>query len=167
MSSFLKKYWGLCLLALCCLIAFIWFFPIWYVNKNFISPQGKEKFEAIKDLRSTFINIGAGILAIIGLYLTWRRTKALDEQNLNTKEQIRILDNKNHNDVEANENNLLLQQFSEASELLANDKSIAARLSGIYLFEKIMNTSKDYHWQVIELLTAYVSEKRDNSKFDY
>ena len=69
---------------------------------------------------------------------------------------------RNKQDEIKDNNNLTLQQFSKASELLSQsgNENIAARLSGIYLFEKIMNSSEEYHWQIIELLTAYVREKR-------
>ena len=145
-------------------ILFIWQFPELYIQWHYSYLSGKEQLDSIKDIRSIIVQIAAGILAIIGIYLTWRRTKALDTQNLNTQEQIEVLSNKNEIDKETNDNNLILQQFSKASELLANENSIAARLSGIYLFEKIMNSSEDYHWQIIELLTAYVREKR--SRYD-
>src|SRR6185369_11541131 len=65
---------------------------------------------------------------------------------------------------ENSDNNLLLAQFSKASELLMND-NITARLSGIYLFEKIMNNSEEYHWTVIEILTAFIREKRSKDKY--
>lgn len=114
----------------------------------------KEILNAVKDTRQIAIQIITGfatlILATIAIRLTERRTKALEDQNK--------INGDNNN------KNLLLQQYSKAAELL-NDDKIAARLSGIYLFEKVMK-DKDYHWQIIELLTAYVREKRDNKLFD-
>lgn len=133
-------------------LCIIWFIPEQYVFYFFKFPQDKDKLDAIKDIRILLVNIGAGILALIGIYLTWRRTEALDK--------------KNEIDKTNNENNLILQQFSKASELFTNTDNIAARLSGIYLFEKIMNNNVEYHWQIVELLTAYLREKRNNHKYD-
>src|SRR5690606_17168510 len=76
-----------------------------------------------------------------------------------------VMQRKNQQDKEKDDKNLVLQQFSKAAELLNNDK-IEARLSGIYLFEKIMNSSKDFHFPVIEILSAFIREKRNNNKFE-
>ena len=195
MESFLKKYWRLLLLSiLIYLIGFVWILPEQYVYFHFKFPQDKEKLYAIKDIRGIFVQIGAGILAIIGIYLTWKRTNALDEQNKinllkieNDKEtaentlkelqeknkhdkevaekNLKELQEKNRQDREKDEKNLILQQFSKATELLKDD-NIASRLSGIFLFEKIMNESIDYHWQIIEILTEYLSEKRDIKNYN-
>jgi uncharacterized protein YjbI with pentapeptide repeats len=125
-------------------------------------PPDKEeiinkKLVSIKSIRESVIQVCAGFLAIIGLILTIKRTRALVDQN-------RINDEQNKINEVSNYNTLLLEQFSKASELLQS-KDIAGRLSGIYLFEKIMNESAEYHWQVIELLTAYVRENRSLDEF--
>lgn len=160
MTEFFKKYWIIILIAgFVFFICGIMVLPECYIYSYFGNLSEKDKLDAIRDIRSNATYIAGGVLAIIGIYLTWRRTNALDNQNENTREQIRILDNKNRNDQEASDKNLVLQQFSKASELL-KDENIAARLSGIYLFEQIMNTNKDYHTIVIEILTAFVREKR-------
>src|SRR3989339_247908 len=157
MKEYFKRNWKYILIYLFAADLFVFFlfaikkYPEDYIYYNFGELTKKEKLEAIKDIRSNVIYIAGGILAIIGIYLTWRRTKALDKQN--------IINEDNNN------KNLILQQFSKASELL-KDENIAARLSGIYLFEKIMSTNEEYHWPIIELLTAYVREKRDNKKYD-
>ncbi|MDT3738222.1 MAG: pentapeptide repeat-containing protein [Candidatus Kapabacteria bacterium] len=146
MKESIKKYRWAIILGLIFIILIVWFIPVQYVNCCFKDIQGNAKLVAIKDIRGDFIQIVAGILAVIALYLTLLRTEALDEQNIINKEN--------------NDNNLLLQQYSKASELLANGNNESARLSGIYLFEKILNNSKEYHKQIIELLCAYVREKR-------
>lgn len=207
-ESHFSKYKGIYIpIAFFLLIVYILvicIYPEYHIQWYYHTLTGKEQLDSIKDMRGGLINIGAGILAIIGIYLTWRRTKALDDQNginqknieinqknydalVNKTEQERIANEENLSlerekldqekeenekkriqEKEVSDNNFTLQQFSKASELLnqSGDENIAARLSGIYLFEKIMNANEDYHWQVIELLTAYVREKRDNKKYD-
>lgn len=165
MEEFLKKYWWAISFALLCLIGILWFCQEQYIYTNFSFIDDKQKLDAIKDNRSTFIHIGAGVLALIGIYLTWRRTNALDNLNKINKENYDFLNEKNRQDSKTAENNLILQQFSKAAELLNNDK-IEARLSGIYLFEKIMNSYEEYHFPVIEILSAFVRENRKNKEYE-
>ena len=150
------------------LFLYIWNYPSEYYRNNKISiwnyPSESlpsyflkyvdDEFKFITDKREKII---AGMIVLIGIYLTWRRTNALDKQNT-------INQDKNVNDKIKDENNLVLQQFSKASEFL-KDSNISAKLSGIYLFEKIMNTYQEYHWTVIEILSAYVREQRNNKNF--
>ncbi len=162
---------GICIIFI--IIYFIWIFPNWYfeyfysdqieIDSKFISNSPNntieklyrenilgKKYESITEIRDQVIKIIAGVIAIIGLYLTFRRTKALEKQNKITQKN--------------NYQTLILNQFSNATELLQSN-DIAGRLSGIYLFEKIMNSSIEYHWQIIELLTSYVREKRNISNY--
>ena len=94
--------------------------------------------------------------------------KSINLQQQKLKQEQEDNEEKREQERDHHNKNILLQQFSTASELLnkSGDENIAARLSGIYLFEKIMNTNEDYHWQIVELLTAYVREKRDNRFYD-
>ncbi|MFN8359671.1 MAG: pentapeptide repeat-containing protein [Candidatus Kapaibacterium sp.] len=108
-----------------------------------------KEFQFVAEKREKYI---LGILVIVGGILTLWRTIENSRQNSINKEN--------------NDNNLLQSQFSKATELLMSD-NIAARLSGIYLFEKIMNSSEEYHWTVIELLTTFVREKRNRYKEEY
>jgi uncharacterized protein YjbI with pentapeptide repeats len=152
-KDFFKKHrWWFITICIIVYLFLLWYFPDKYISSFFSSLKEKDRFDAIKDTRILFVNIGAGILAITGIYLTWRRTKALDK--------------KNKIDIDNNDNNLTLQQFFKASELLANNDNITARLSGIYLFEKIMNKNEEYHWQIVELLSAYIREHRNNELFE-
>lgn len=117
------------------------FLPSW-ISGAFLSNNIEES----KDIRSFLLKAAGGIIALLALYLNYRRTNATEK--------------KNSIDESTANNNLLIQQYAKASELLASD-NISSRLSGIYLFEKIMNNNKEYYWQVIELLSAYVREKRN------
>lgn len=123
----------------------LWKIPEYYVCQYLELSFTKEQIEAIKGLREMLISFAGGIILIFGLYFTWRRTEAIEEQNMINRTN--------------NESNYWLAQFSKASELLKED-SISAKISGVYLFEKIMNNCEEYHWSVIEILSAYVREHR-------
>ena len=150
-----KKYVNI---GLCVIAIFILFVPELYV-KLFYNFDNNEinRFNAINSSRSLIIQFFAGCLAIIGMWLSYRRTKALDKKN-------DIDEVKNDNDIVAANNNFLLQQYSKAAELLSSN-SVASRLSGIYLFEKIMNSHEEYYWQIIELLVAHVNHTRNSDLF--
>ena len=68
-------------------------------------------------------------------------------------------------DIKDKKNEFLLQQYSKASEMLVDD-NIVSRISGLVLFEKIMNNNETYYWKIIELLTNYLKEKRNNKLYD-
>jgi len=55
--------------------------------------------------------------------------------------------------------NRLSEHFTKAVEQLANPE-ITVRLGGIYALERIAKKSKDDHWTIMEVLTAFVREKR-------
>ena len=161
----------------------LWLLPEWYVYNCYKLSNNKEQIDVIQSLRTSIISIGGGILVLVGINLTWRRTNEIQRQNdINVDNYQALLAKnkqdketaeknllemqvKNKQDKESDDNNLILQQFSKAAEFLNNDK-IEARLSGIYLFEKIMNSSDDYHLPVIEILSAYVREQRNNNKYE-
>jgi len=53
----------------------------------------------------------------------------------------------------------ITERFVQAVRLLA-DKSLEARLGGIYSLERISRDSQDDHWTVVETLAAFIREKR-------
>lgn len=156
----------------------IWNYPEYYYDTNFheiithdsILNSGQQSFkkelgiansnlrlERIKFISDKREKIITTLIAFLAFILTiWRSYEYYRQNQINTE--------KNTQEKLKDKNNLLLQQFSKAADLL-KDNDISARLSGIYLFEKIMNESQEYHWQVIEILTAFVREKRNNSLF--
>ena len=61
--------------------------------------------------------------------------------------------------VEVAQEGQITERFIRATEQLGNRDSRAIRLGGIYALERIAQDSKKDHWQVMEVLTAYVREK--------
>ncbi len=161
LKSFIKNKKILCIVISVLFYLFIlWKVPECYIYSYFKLNSVKEQLDSIKELRNVGLSIGGGLLAFIGIYLTWRRTKALDKQNETSESNLKALIEKNRQDDEKDRKNFILQQYSKASELLAKDDNIISRLSGITLFEKIMNEYEEYHWAIVELLSTYFREKR-------
>lgn len=79
----------------------------------------------------------------IGVYIGWRRTRA-------TEEQVRI-----------SEEGQITDRFTKAIEQLgtSGEKELAIRLGGIYALARIARDSKNDHWAVMEVLTAYLRDK--------
>ena len=71
------------LITIASITAFLiyWLIPESYIYKYFIFGNDYEKVNALKEIRSSILNIFGGILAIIGLWFTYRRTEALDYKN--------------------------------------------------------------------------------------
>jgi uncharacterized protein YjbI with pentapeptide repeats len=82
------------------------------------------------------------------------------------------LQRKNARDTETAEQNYqalidknTADRFSRAVEMLGDKEQITVRLGGIYSLERIAKDSpKDYHWIIMELITAFV---RENAPFPF
>ncbi|MBM2813608.1 MAG: Pentapeptide repeat family protein [Ignavibacteria bacterium] len=128
-------------------IYFIWFLPVETVEnkkdlKNFTSQEDYHR--AIKDYRSINAQIIGGLLLFITTYLTWYRIRT--EKKLNS-------------------DRLTLDQYQKAIDHLKDDK-IEACLGGIYSLEKLMNENIDYHWKIVEILSAFIRNKRKKEKYE-
>lgn len=64
----------------------------------------------------------------------------------------------------------IVESFAEAVAQLGSDK-LQARVGGIFVLEQIAQSSPEYHWTVIEVLTSYIRdrslEKNSTFKPDY
>jgi hypothetical protein len=108
-------------------------------------PTGSEALIiAQNEYRKIFIQIIGGIAILYGLYLTGRRTKALEDT------------------ARISEEGQITERFTKAVEQLGSDKR-EVRLGGIYALERIAGDSEKDHWSVMEVLTAYV---REHAKLD-
>lgn len=87
--------------------------------------------------RQTLATALGGVLVLIGAYLTWRNVRATEDKQITDR-------------------------FTAAvTNLSANGREkMAQRLGGIYALERIARDSPKDHWTVMEVLTAYVRDKR-------
>ncbi|MDH5757932.1 MAG: pentapeptide repeat-containing protein, partial [Nitrospinota bacterium] len=135
-KSFISKYpYGLIAILFLVVILFVGIVPMF--AEYFYSDLGTEKgqihpFNVVNESRKTIAQIIGGIVAIIAFYFMWERNR------LTAQGQI-------------------TERFTQAVEQLGHDK-IAVRLGGIYALERIARDSKEDHWSVMEVLTAYVRE---------
>lgn len=102
----------------------------------------KEFYELNNSIRQTFVQAVGGAILILGLYFT-ARTLRISQDSLQTNQEGHIT-----------------ERFTKAIEQLGDTERLTVRLGGIYALERIARDSAKDHWQVMEVLTAYV---RDNS----
>ncbi len=102
--------------------------------------KAKELFEIENEARKTLAQIFGGLFVLIGIYLAFRR-QTVAEETLRVTERGQITD-----------------RFTKAIEQLGKTE-LQLQLGAIYALEKIAHDSPDYHWQVMEVLTAYVRDK--------
>ncbi len=122
------------------------------------APQGQppaevtdpgERSELQDKFRRTGAEIILGGLALAGLYLLWRRVSASERTAAIFRDYGTT------------------ERFNQAIEQLANP-SPAISLGGIYTLERIARASPNGdHWQVMEVLTAYVREHARWSAVDH
>ena len=128
------------------------YYLIWYLPDS-MQIKSLELENKIRATYATIVGgVGAFIIIIVQIIRANLLKKQIDQQQEQNEEQRR-----------ANISSLTLDQYVKAVDQL-KDKNMAVRLGGIYSLEKIMNSPdkevKDYHDTIIELLCAYVREKR-------
>ena len=96
--------------------------------------SAKDLIELKTKVRATWAQIVGGAFVLIGLYLAWKRLEVAREGQITDR-------------------------FTRAIELL-RDSSLQSRLGAIYSLERIAWDSQRDHWPIMEVLTAYVREKR-------
>ena len=144
-----RKHIGLVLLSVTLvvvvgLLAYYWALPSWQAIGGIpgVEDQVRLKTELVKT--SAQIVLGAVVLGT--LYFTWRRVRAAEQT------------------VEVAQEGQITERFTRAVEQLGNQESTAVRLGGIYALERIARDSETDHWQVMEVLTAFVREKSPHRK---
>lgn len=188
LEGFCKKHWKFLAGsgAIVLLIA-IWLLPsclVEYDQKDYVEVGcAKEDKSAIHDnminaKRAAVIQVVGGALFVFGMYVAFRRAKAMEKnaeaaQNnviaANNQVEAQNIQNeelRKQNDVirKSNRETLTLEQYVKAVEQL-KDPNIAVRIGGIYLLKTLMKSEDDevadYNNTIIELLTAYVEDNKE------
>lgn len=122
------------------LLGYFWAWQSWQTIQGLAETeiQVRLKMELVK----TLAQIVLGILVVGTLWVAWRRATAAEQT------------------VEVAKEGQITERFTRAVEQLGNRESIAIRLGGIYALERIAKDSSTDHWQVMEVLTAYVRESK-------
>ena len=95
--------------------------------------DGATRLEREDNARRTLAQMGGGVIGLVVIWITWRRLQVAQEGQVT-------------------------ERFSRAIDHLGND-SLDVRLGAIYALERIARDSRQDHWPVMEILTAYVRER--------
>jgi len=121
----------------------------------YVNTIDKElKFNLIIEIVKTFISLLTTLATSWGGFVVYRNFQ-LGNKNLQE------LKNKNLNDAELAKLRLASERFSKATEQLASDK-LPVRLGAIYSLENIGKEHDEYHWIVIQILSDFIREKKDD-----
>lgn len=134
-------------------ILFIVIYVFWRVpikRLQDFSPylQPKEYIEIENSIRSGLAQAIGGAAILLGLFFTWRNIKA-------TEKNLRITQEATARNLFISQEGQITERFTRAIEQLGSDK-LQVRLGGIYALERIARDSKQDHWPVMEILTAFV-----------
>lgn len=131
----------------------VWFIPLYLYPPTDKLPAGsKELIDVQNEYRKIFVQIIGGIAILYGLYLTARRTKAIEDTSRSQFEALKI-----------SEEGQITERFTRAVEQLGSGK-LELRLGGIYALERIARDSAKDHLTVMEVLTAFLKEHTKISK---
>lgn len=109
-----------------------------------------------KDFIDLMTKIIGGAALLTGLFFTWRNLKITQDTAMNN---LRI----SQETLKITGEGKLTERFAKAIEQLASEK-VEIRLGGIYSLERIARESKTDHWPIMEILSAYLREKRALTK---
>jgi uncharacterized protein YjbI with pentapeptide repeats len=119
----------------------VWKLPQLQVGSTPLSVEEKARIDAETSARVALIQGVGGLLLFLTAGVSWLNLKA-------TQRNVSVAEDKQ-----------VTERFSKAVEMLSNEGNLYIRLGGIYALERIAQDSAKDHWQVIEILTAFVREK--------
>ncbi|MEH2439580.1 pentapeptide repeat-containing protein [Nostoc sp.] len=126
---------------------FIVAYFVWDISQS--DERLKNETEALKTTATIF----GGIAVFINAYYAAKRWEAMDKSaEAANKTAKAALQN-----AQAAQDKQITERFAKAIEQLGNEK-IETRLGAIYTLERIAKDSKDDHWTIMEVLTAFVRE---------
>ncbi|MEO1509811.1 MAG: pentapeptide repeat-containing protein, partial [Cyanobacteria bacterium J06633_23] len=106
------------------------------------------------------VGTGATILGGIVLYLNFRTA---NKQAKIATNRLELETQKLDKESTLTKSRLIAERFSRAIEQLGSE-NIHVRLGGIYSLEQIARDSPEYHWTVMEVLTAFIRDKSPAKK---
>ncbi|MEH1841433.1 MAG: pentapeptide repeat-containing protein [Nostoc sp.] len=132
----------------------------------FLNPKGLETEQRLDYGAKALTTLGTifgGFAVLINAFYAAKRWEAMDKSaEAANKTAEAALKN-----AQAAQDKQITERFTKAIEQLGN-KKIETRLGAIYTLERIAKDSKDDHWTIMEVLTAFVREnapvKKDKKK---
>ena len=157
LKKFVSSWRGMCILAVL-VLAVLTCVPAWQVERVRVGqdqPVDAYRLATLEDEhRRTLAQILAGCGLLVGLYLTWRRIVATEDNVRVAEETVRVA-----------EEGHITDRFTKAIAQLG-DKEMAIRLGGIYALERLAKDSEKDHGPIMEVLTAYVRENAPRQEED-
>ena len=129
----------------------LWCIPQWQAEHVKEYPYQLAKLT--DEYRRTLAQSIVGFFLFVGLYLTWRRIMATEENVRVAQENVRVA----QETVRVAEEGHITERFTRAIDQLGS-ANMAIRLGGIYALERIAKDSEKDHGPIMEVLTAYVRE---------
>ena len=120
--------------------------------KEYLDYKERLRAARLQFLTSIAASLGA-IGVVFNLYYTGKREEAFNKSAIAANKSAEAaLEN-----AKAAQDKQITERFTKAVEQLASQE-ITVRLGGIYALERIAKNSKDDHWTIMEVLTAFVRE---------
>lgn len=119
--------------------------PVCPPGTDLLSP--KDCFSIENEARKTLAYILGGLLAIIGIFLAYRRIRAVESQVSLMQKQVQV-----------SQEGQITERFTRAINQLGDEK-VEIRLGGIYALERIAQDSPKDYWTIIEIFTGYIRER--------
>ena len=135
------------------IVYLFWVLPTNELQNLKASLEPKAYLELRNTTRTGLAQAIGGTAILLGLFFSWRNIKAT-ERNLETSHETAA------RNLAIAQEGQITERFTRAIEQLGSDK-LQIRLGGIYGLERIARDSKQDHWPVVEILTAFV---RANSR---
>jgi len=124
--------------------------PAWIVSRDgpfAIDP--KVRVDDIASVRGQLLGLLGTVVLVIGAvvgFLNYRATTENDRRTYRLSQRGQVTD-----------------RFTKAIDQLGNVTDLAARIGGIYALEQIAFDSKEVHWPVMEVLTAFLRANSNSS----
>ena len=140
----------LVVLIACLIILGIWWIPKWQLASQRGSLEPKDYLTLENAARATIAQTIGGFVLLIGLYFTAQNLRATQEATANN--------------IKNTQENLKLSQEAQVTDRFTKaigqlgDQKLEVRLGGIFALERIARVYKEYHWTIMEVLTAYLRE---------
>ncbi|MDH6115661.1 uncharacterized protein YjbI with pentapeptide repeats [Kitasatospora sp. MAP12-15] len=119
----------------------LWRAPWWLDHQYLKAGLTPAEATTVSGLRTALVALGAGILAVAGLFYTHH-----------TLQQTRIRD---RSEAKLAQSGQFTDRFGKAIGQMASDKPVE-QLGGIYALERIMWDSPEDHSTIVEVLAAFV-----------
>jgi uncharacterized protein YjbI with pentapeptide repeats len=122
-----------------------WLLPKWQVRHlRFAVRDAKARADLEDNFRKTLSQLIGGAAVLVGAAFAYYQSQIAIEQSQTA--------------VNASRDLLISQQVSRGFEQLGSTVT-PTRLGGVYALEGVMNTSEQYHWSIVEALSAVLRDE--------